>query len=137
MSIFDDIRRDVEAGTPGPWTGHNMVHAEGRSMTPEEIGEYVCNSVKIGIPDRFLFISAPHPDGDTVDVCHTGNGPRGTANTARIARVPELERIALAAEELAAAVDHERNMVCQDFGMQLQANNRVDAALAKLREATA
>lgn len=87
----------LDGVTPGPWTGHNLIHDEGRPMTPEEIGEYVCNSVKIGEPDRFLFISAKHDDGRDADICHTGNGPRGAANTSFIAAARELVP-ALAAE---------------------------------------
>ena len=109
MTIFDDIRRDHEAGTPGPWE----VKYQG---------------------ETHLYMNG---DSQMCDMTYYPWVPDKTADWERIARVPELERIALAAEELAAAVDHERNMVCQDFGMQLQANNRVDAALAKLREATA
>ena len=108
MSIFDDIRRDREAGT-------RDYHWIGRTLMAKEFGETV------------ELLNAEWSPLDEFEDEHKR----------RIARVPELERIALAAEELAAAVDHERNMVCQDFGMQLQANNRVDAALAKLREATA
>ena len=104
MSIFDEIKCDIKNGTPGPWLGCNMVHDEGRPMTPEEIGEYVCNSVKMGEEGRFLFVSGKHDDGGVCDICHTGNGPKGMANTARIARVPDLERIALAAKDLADAV---------------------------------
>lgn len=87
----DAIRKLLDEATPGPWTGHNMVHADnGRPMTPEEIGEYVCNSVKIGAVDRFLFVGGKHDDGGDCDVCHTGNGPRGPANTALIAAAPDL-----------------------------------------------
>lgn len=39
-----------------------------------------------------------------------------------------------AADELADAVDQERNMVCQDFGMQLKASEVVDAALTAYRK---
>lgn len=106
MSLIDDIKRDREAGTKGPWSGHNMVHADGqRPMTAEEIGEYVMNSVKMGDPNRFLFVSGKHDDGGDCDICHTGNGPRGPANTRRIARVPDMEAALLAAEELAEAVE--------------------------------
>lgn len=35
----------------------------------------------------------------------------------------------LAADDLADAVDQERNMTCQDFGMQLKASEVVGAAL--------
>lgn len=79
--------------TPGPWRASNMVHEEGRPMTPEELGEYVCNSVKVNPETRFLFISGDNGDGE-VDVCHVGNGPRGPANANLIAAAPELLRIA-------------------------------------------
>lgn len=106
MSLIDDIKRDREAGTPGPWSGHNMVHADrGDQMTPEEVGEYVANSVRMGESSRFLFVSGKHEDGGCCDVCHTGNGPRGPANTRRIARVPDMEAALLAAVELADASD--------------------------------
>lgn len=72
----------LDGVTDGPWVGFNMTHAEGRPMTPEEIGEYVCNSVKIGKPDQFLFIGAKHDDGGDCDVAHFGNGPRSAANMA-------------------------------------------------------
>jgi hypothetical protein len=80
--------------TPGPWIACNMVHAErGDAMTPEEIGEYVKNSVTRsisdgGASDRFLFIST---EGDDVpDICHVGNGPTGPANARLIAAAPDL-----------------------------------------------
>lgn len=40
-----------------------------------------------------------------------------------------------AADELAEAVDQERNMVCQDFGMQLKASEVVAAALTAYQKA--
>lgn len=54
----------------------------------------------------------------------------------RIARVPDLEAALIAADELAQAVDQERNMVCQDMGKQADCAARVDAALAAFRKAT-
>lgn len=97
----DALQRLLDEVTPGPWAGFNMVHADqGRAMTPDEIGEYVCNSVKLGDPSRFLFVSGTQADGVDVDVCHTGNGPRGPANTALVALAPTLaaEVIALRAQ---------------------------------------
>ena len=78
-------------------------------MTPEELGEYVCNSVKKGTHDKFLFVSGRHADGGDADICHIGNGPCGDANARRIARVPTLEaevlRLREASAELADAFD--------------------------------
>ena len=135
MTIFNEIERDAKNGTPGDWTGHNMTHEDGR-MTPEEIGEYVCNAVKKGDPGKFLFVSGQHDDGGDCDICHTGNGPKGEANTRRIANVPRYERAIMAAKELAEAVTHEREMVCQDMGLQSDATNAVEDALAAFRDAT-
>lgn len=95
----EELKALLKAATPAPWTGHNMTHAEGRAMTPEEIGEYVCNSVKMGEEGRFLFVSGKHADGGDCDVCHTGNGPRGAANTLLIALAPTLAARVVALEE--------------------------------------
>jgi hypothetical protein len=98
----DELKKLVETATPGPWTGHKMIHQDhGGPMTPEEIGEYVCNSVKLGDPSRFLFVSGKHADGRSCDVCHTGNGPRGPYNTALIAAAPDLAREVIALREAA------------------------------------
>ena len=58
-------------------------------MTPDEIGEYVANSVRMSPETRFLFISGQN-DGVDVDVCHVGNGPKGPWNAKLIAAAPEL-----------------------------------------------
>ena len=107
MTPTTDQLKDLLAKvTPGGWTGHNMVHSEtGKQMTPEEIGEYVCRSVGMGDPSRFLFVSGKHDDGGDCDVCHTGNGPSGPFNTALIALAPtlaaEVVRLREALEEIA------------------------------------
>jgi len=46
--------------TPGPWEAFNMVHADhGGQMTPEEVGEYVTNAIKVNSEcSDFLFVSA-------------------------------------------------------------------------------
>mgnify|MGYP001405710346 CR=1 FL=1 len=81
--------------TPGPWTAFTMVHGErGDALTPEEIGEYVKNSVIAsaengGSLDRFLFIRAGE-GADARDVCHVGNGPAGPYNAHLIAAAPDL-----------------------------------------------
>lgn len=78
-TIFDDIRRDAEAGTPGPWV------------------------ISDATPGRIIGAGAAVAD---TNIRFTGllDGEVGV-NARRIARVPELERIALAAERLAKAGD--------------------------------
>lgn len=71
-----------------------MVHEDtNKPMTPEQVGEYVCNSVKKSAAESgrldFLFISAEKPDGPA-DVCHVGNGPTSPANALLIAAAPDL-----------------------------------------------
>lgn len=74
--------------TPGPWMALNMVHAErGDQMTPEEVGEYVAGCVRLGSPDRFLFVTN---EPGAPDICHIGNGPSGPANARLIAAAPDL-----------------------------------------------
>lgn len=83
--------------TSGNWCVFNMVHADsGEAMTPEEIGEYVKNSVlksieNGGSPHRFLFVSTT--DEDAPDICLVGNGPNGPANAALIAAAPIMHAI--------------------------------------------
>lgn len=88
MTPLSELRRAAEGASPGKWAAFNMVHKErGDQMTPEEIGEYVTNSVRKsqsrGDADRFLFITA-HP-GDGLDICLVGNGPLGPHNAHFIA----------------------------------------------------
>lgn len=80
--------------TSGPWTAYAMVHEEtNEPMTPEQIGEYVKNTViksaKTSGTLQFLFVSAQKPDGPA-DVCHVGNGPTSPANAKLIAAAPDL-----------------------------------------------
>lgn len=75
MSMIEDIKRDREAGTPGPWSK-------------------TVNSGEVATQDGTWV-------GRAVDAA-TGEGQ---ANARRIARVPSMEAALLAAEELADAVD--------------------------------
>jgi len=105
--LINRAKEALDGATPGPWVGCNMTHQDhGGQMTPEELGEYVCNSVKMGDPNRFLFVSAKNHYGNDIDVCHTGNGPRGMFNTALITLAPDLARLAIVAGELADAADN-------------------------------
>lgn len=80
--------------TPGPWTACRMVHQQtGEDMTPEQVGEYVANSViksaAVSGSMAFLFVSCEKEDGPA-DVCHVGNGPTSPANAKLIAAAPDL-----------------------------------------------
>lgn len=46
------------------------------------------------------------------------------------ARIEALDARVAAADKLAEAVDNHSNMVCQDFGLQLELGRKVDEALA-------
>jgi hypothetical protein len=101
----------LEGVTPGPWSPHNMIHEEGRPMTPEEIGEYVANAVRKGSADRFLFVSGLHDDGGDADICHTGNGPRAIANARFIAWAREA--VPALAAKLAEAQESVHVVLCE------------------------
>lgn len=83
--------------TPGPWTTFRMT-VDDDLPTPEQIGEYVKNSViksaeRSGTTD-FLFVSCVKEDGES-DVCHVGNGPTSPANAQLIAASPDLWELAI------------------------------------------
>lgn len=86
-NIFDQIKADREAGTDGPWRIHDC----------ESMGERCINFYQeIWNDDTDILV--------TTEVTRAHNDG-GAANMRRIARVPQLERIALAAEELSRLVD--------------------------------
>lgn len=100
-------RDAIVVHTPGPWVAYRLVHEDtNEPMTPDQIGEYVRNSViksaKESGSHDFLFISAEKPDGPA-DVCHVGNGPTSPANAAFIVRACNVHDELLAA--LRKAVD--------------------------------
>ena len=84
MSLIDDIKRDRENGTPGPWVAKWPVSPDHPFI------ESVCN-----------FAEKPSGDEYYMNV----NGLCEAQDARRIARVPEMEAALLAADELAAKVD--------------------------------
>lgn len=128
MSLIDDIIKDIANGTPGPWRVHNC----------ESYGERCLNfyqEIWSGETDILVTteVTRAHNDG-------------GAANIRRIARVPKLEQIALAAEELSLAIE---NYIVAEEAWDDRAADLTDAAeaimeqwqtvvgaLAKFREAT-
>lgn len=109
MVNLDELEALENAATPGPWVSYRMVHADrGNTMTPNELGEYVANSVTKSFTESgswdFLAVIA-EKQGGPADVAHVGNGPTSPDN----AKLIELSRNALPAliSELRAA----RNIV--------------------------
>jgi len=90
MTIFDDIKRDREAGTPGDWD------KSGSHRMETEFGVYADSG-------RSICSTGGYYDG--LDQTHGQN----VSNARRIARVPQLEAIALAAEELAEVAERLAN----------------------------
>ncbi len=82
MSMIEDIRKDREAGTPGPW------RAGASDFYPGLDGPLTVR------------VYTDHPVNE-FDAC----GDKSRPNAERIARVPDMEAALLAAEELADAVD--------------------------------
>ena len=123
MTLMEGIRADREAGTPGPW----------------RIGNHD--------PKRGIWVGGSNENGGAVLPYlwfgHTINFPNEyEANARRIARVPELEAIALAADELeealAAYVLAERAAADtsspDDYDFVFECWERVEAARAALAE---
>ena len=102
--IIEQARKALEVATPAPWT-----------VDEESLGAGCGKSFSVLYNSNLMVEVA---EGVT------------TEEDARlIALAPDLARIAIAADELAKAVDHERNLACQDMDMQLQALDAVDNAL--------
>jgi hypothetical protein len=102
---IEQLEKMLADATQGPWVGYNMTKSDGAQMTPQEIGKYVENSVKMGVQDRFLFVGGKYDHGGDCDICHTGNGPRGIANTALIASAPTLATAHIAALKRVAELE--------------------------------
>lgn len=117
MSMIDEIRRDREAGTPGPW----------RIMDADSIG------------DRCTYYYQEVWNEDTTILVTTevtrAHGDGGKANIRRCARVPDMEAALLAAEYLATAAEklHARDHPFTEHGMH---KRRLENALAAYRKAT-
>lgn len=111
MAIFDEIRKDREAGTPGGWRGDGgTVWADARKNRSGNKHGAVCCVVN----DK--------DDGWLV-----------THDVERIARVPKLEAIALAAEELVKVIG---SPVRSDDGLYDYEQAEVDAAIHAFNEAS-
>jgi len=91
MSIFDDIKSDLENGTPGPWRWRDEDNISLSNVFSAECSQ------NYGFLDWTTSIDGPNFRFPTMD--STQVDPQ--ANARRIARLPDLERIALAAKELA------------------------------------
>ena len=129
MSIFDEIKSDLKNGTPGPWepSGSGRIFALFKTAQEESYFLEIANAA----PTSF--------QSERDRVTHEAGGDRD-ANASRIARVPKLERIALAANELAEVAYLALSLIDQD---NLEAKAGWDAldiaattALTAFREAT-
>lgn len=88
-NLIDDIKRDLEAGTPGPWTASDWNLDDGPEMTT--VGRVYKEEVT---PRR----SSIWPGGIAHErVAETSDGANPLADARRIARVPAMEDALLAA----------------------------------------
>ncbi|QDP48427.1 MAG: hypothetical protein Tp118SUR00d2C21406231_43 [Prokaryotic dsDNA virus sp.] len=120
MKLIDDVKSDV-----------NLAATRKKSAAKWSVGlDEIPGIIYISGPAQKLTIvtTATNLNGEDFVARH--------ADARRIARVPDLEAALLAADELAAAIDQERNMVCQDFDAQAKSAAAVDEALAAYRKAT-
>ena len=130
------IQNRVERASQGKWTACRMTHAErGGDLTPEELGEYVMNSVRKSAEasgsSTFLFISVEKADGQPADVCHVGNGPTSPQNADFIQHAPDDVRYLLAllrerdaqVARLSAQVEQQEraNQIIREEGVEARA----------------
>ena len=95
-TLIDDIRKDAEAGTPGPW----------------RIGSHD--------PKRGIWVGGSNEGGGSglpyLWFGHTINFPDDyEANAARIARVPEMEAALIAADALAEALEAAYSFIFDEY----------------------
>ena len=108
MSIFDQIKADAEAGTPGPWEIGNLESWEGFS----------------GVAFRRVYF--PSKSDEDIHEAHV-RGEDCDANARRIARVPELERMVLEMK------DTLENIVIA-YGMGWDLGDLIDAARSRMED---
>lgn len=113
MNIIEAIKKNREAGTPGPWMAPYETWDNGWSLDTDSENSYVgigpaCED-QDQTPIAITAVESLRKD-DELD-----------ANAARIARVPELEEIALAAAELMEQVLSEENIAPWETWEKLQA----------------
>lgn len=154
---WEQLQKDVEASTPGPWAWHG---------TPGELKLATVNRGKIyvmgferkgmnGAEPTFqvrgkgmkrasalckFVVGDPDVTGETdakSDESVYRYDVRGIdhPDAHLIALAPDLATLALAGKRLADAVQHEREMVCQDMGKQMELARATDAALTAFRAA--
>lgn len=124
MTLFDEIRRDMEAGTPGPWV-HNGRTGVKASGSVDTYSGAVWGSIAFAEPTRAN-------DFEGREWTCAGDE---TANARRIARVPQLEAIALAAGELAKVAGAFDSAISDPKGNAGSARVSMCNALAALRKA--
>lgn len=103
----DEIRKMLEAITPGDWKPANMVDIEtGKPFTPERFANLAKKTIEEGKVPEFSFIEAEKEDGPA-DICWTGNGPTSKRNAAFIAAAPDIVRQLLEEVERSCLQYHE------------------------------
>lgn len=127
MTDWTQLEKDLEASTPGPWKTPYETWDNGWSIDTEGENSAVGVGVDNASEDRPLAIVAVE---QAFGMDHILD-----ANARLISRAPDLAALALAGKRLADAVKHQREMVCQDFDMQLKTVQAVDAALTAFRKA--
>lgn len=122
MSLLDDIKRDMAQGTPGLWkTGiETDSHVDDPTTCWMAIGPEDFNPVAIAVNEQTDDCQKPDCEVE--------------ANTRRCARVPDMERALLAAEEMARAVEGWKAEEID--GAVIDDARRVLDALAAFRKAT-
>jgi len=121
--------------TTGPWDAPRMVHEDtNEPMTPEQIGEYVKNTViksfnESGTYD-FMIVQGYKEDG-RCDICHVGNGPTSKKNAPLISVAPDLvDSCESLLEEIDALVE-DGTLYRED----VESNTTVQSARSALKKA--
>lgn len=112
MTLIEQIKRDREAGTPGPWAAKRK---------PNFNNGYIYVSVQPVNPDPATMRHMAMVGGD-FHICKMNHTPvpekaaKHHTEARRIARVPDMESALLAAEELAAMLENCLEVLTKEDG---------------------
>ena len=111
-----EIKARREAITPTPWTGARLCGEDGKPYGVDEFATYVRGCAEVSGGTDFLAVLS---DGHG-DVCHTGNGPNGPANTHFIERAPtDIDALLASHAALAERLESARSRDETDYGYAL------------------
>lgn len=90
----------MSAPTRRPWSAVRLIGPDGQPLRGEAAAAYVAGCIRSGGDRDFYAVLSTDENGEPVDVCHTGNGPRSSENAGLIAAAPSMLAALMACVEM-------------------------------------